>query len=276
MSKEYDKIFKENFESIYLSLSEKVLNFKPLKVENVKLDLQRTIERQPDFLKKVQNPITGEVFLLHIEIQTTDNNEMVYRMYEYYGMILRRFKLSIRQMVIYVGKGESKMQTTLEDGLNKFEYELYSIQRSSYRTYLESESPEELLLAVLGNLENESPASVLKKIINRAKNVVHETFSMEKFVVQLEAFVIFRNYIKPFKLISKKIMLFEIKPKDTFLYKMGEEKGKKSGLKDGEKKKQDDIILSLLKKDKLSVEDIAEAAGVSIAYVIKLKKKSQI
>jgi hypothetical protein len=283
MSKEYDKIFKENFEAIYLKLSEKVLNFKPIKVENVKLDLHRTIERQPDFLKKVKHPETGKAFLLHIEIQTTDNHEMVYRMNEYYGLMLRSFKLNIKQMVIYVGEGESKMQNILEDGPNRFEYELYSIQRSSYRTFLESENPEELLLAILGNLDNHSPTTVLKKIINNAKNVVNETFSMEKFVVQLEVFAKFRNYIKPFKLIYQKMFPFEIKPQDTFLYKMGQESGikdgekrEKRGEKRGEKKKQDDMILGFLKKGKFSIEDIAEVAGVSVAYVMRLKKKAGI
>ena len=77
MAKEYDKIFKENIEAIYLSLSEMVLNFRPLKVADVKFDLQRTIERLPDFLIKVKVPNTDEIFLLHLEIQKADNSEML-------------------------------------------------------------------------------------------------------------------------------------------------------------------------------------------------------
>jgi DNA-binding MarR family transcriptional regulator len=276
MSKEYDKIFKENFESIYLSLSEKVLKFKPEKVADISLDLQRTIERQPDFLKKVRDPLTGEIYILHIEIQTFDNAEMVYRMYEYRGLIVRKFKLKVRQMVIYTGIGHSKMQNTLEDGANKFHYELLNIQSISYRSFLESDKPEELLLSILGNLEKDSAAKVLEKIFTKAKDVVNETFSMEKFVTQLEAFAKLRNYIEPFKLISKKIMLIEIDPKDTFLYKMGKESGEKAGEKRGVKKKQDDMILSLLKKGKFTLKDIAEAAGVSLSYVSRLKKKAGI
>ncbi len=62
---------------------------------------------------------------------------------------------------------------------------------------------------------------------------------------------------------------FEIKPQDTFLYKMGQEsvikdseKREKRGEKRGEKKKQDDMILGLLKKGKMSIQDIAEVEGV--------------
>jgi hypothetical protein len=65
---------------------------------------------------------------------------------------------------------------------------------------------------------------------------------------------------------------FEIKPQDTFLYKMGQESGEKRG----EKNKQDEMILALLKIGKLPVEDIAKAAGVSVAYVNRLKKKASI
>ncbi len=80
---------------------------------------------------------------------------------------------------------------------------------------------------------------------------------------------------------------FEIKPQDTFLYKMGQEsvikdsekrekRCEKRGEKLGEKKKQDDMILGFLKKGKFLIEDIAEVAGVSVAYVNRLKKKASI
>jgi hypothetical protein len=141
MAKEYDKIFKENIEARYLSLSEMVLNFRPLKVADVKLDLQRTIERLPDFLIKVKVPNTDEIFLLHLEIQKADNSEMLYRMYEYYALLLRKFKLNIIQIVIYIGEGESKMNNILEIGENRFSYQLFNIQSISYRTFLESDKP---------------------------------------------------------------------------------------------------------------------------------------
>jgi hypothetical protein len=140
MSKEYDKIFKENIEAIYLSLSEIVLNFRPLKVADVNLDLHRTIERLPDYLTKVKVPNTDEIFLLHLEIQKADDSEMLYRMYEYYALLLRKFKLSIVQIVIYTGEGESKMKNILEMGENRFSYQLFNIQSISYRTFLESEA----------------------------------------------------------------------------------------------------------------------------------------
>ena len=73
-----------------------------------------------------------------------------------------------------------------------------------------------------------------------------------------------------------KIMPIEIKLEETYLFKKGEEKGKilgeKRGEKRGEKKNRDKIILTMLKKNKYSIEEIAEIAEVSVEYVKELVK----
>jgi hypothetical protein len=71
------------------------------------------------------------------------------------------------------------------------------------------------------------------------------------------------------------IMPIEIKLEETFFFKKGEEKGKvlgeKRGVERGEKKIHDKIILTMLKKKKFSIEEIAE---VSVEYVKELLKQS--
>jgi hypothetical protein len=58
-----------------------------------------------------------------------------------------------------------------------------------------------------------------------------------------------------------------LKLEDTFIFKQGENKG--------EKKKQDKIILSLYKKGKLTLEDIADATEVSVQYFKDIKASLQ-
>ncbi len=54
MAHEYDRIIKENIEAILLPLAKRVLNLpEPAGLVEVPDDLQRTIERRPDFLKIV-------------------------------------------------------------------------------------------------------------------------------------------------------------------------------------------------------------------------------
>jgi hypothetical protein len=285
MTKQYDKIFKENIEAMYLSLSEKVLNFRPLKVEDVKLELHRTIERLPDFLTKVRAPETSKNFLLHIEIQKLDDREMLHRMLEYFALIVRKYKMSLVQIVIYVGKGKSKMNNYFEDGENRFTYHLLSIQNISYRTFLDSDKPEELLLTILANLENESAEAIIEKVLHKAKYVTNETFSLDKFVSQFEVLAKMRNFSEPFKIILDKIMPIEIKIEDTYIFKKGKELGEKNAEKIAEKiaekrerrgeiKKRNKMILALYKKGKLSIEDIAEVSEVTVDYVKKLLAKS--
>ncbi len=51
------------------------------------------------------------------------------------------------------------------------------------------------------------------------------------------------------------------------------QQGMEKGLEEGLEKKQDKMILALLKIGKLSMEDIAEAAEVSLDYVKKIAEE---
>ena len=287
MANKYDKIFKENIEAMYLSLSEKLLDMKLSQTEDVVVDLHRTVERKPDFLKKVIGSEKEDPFLLHIEIQTADDSEMLYRMCEYHAMLLRKFKIKIVQLVFYFGKGLSKMKNAYSDGNNSYSFQLFSIQSISYKTFLASDKPEELLLAVLADFEKEAPEDILKLLFSRVKVLANETFTLDKFVSQLEILSKLRNLEDIFKNLIQKIMPLEIKIEETFIYKEGKvkgriegkeegkiegkregkEEGKIEGKEEGKIEEKNEMIIALLKKGKLSQEDIAEVAKVSLSYV---------
>jgi hypothetical protein len=42
----------------------------------------------------------GEKFILHLEFQSVDEEGMVYRMQEYYGLLRRKYGLPVKQFVI--------------------------------------------------------------------------------------------------------------------------------------------------------------------------------
>ena len=76
---DYDRIFKENIEAVFLPLLEKLLSLPIKNTFEIKDKLQTTIEREPDFLKRVIDQQNNE-FILQIEFQTQDDQEMVYRL----------------------------------------------------------------------------------------------------------------------------------------------------------------------------------------------------
>jgi hypothetical protein len=149
MAQDYDKIFKENIEEIILPLAKKVLNIDPEGLEEIPDDLQYTIERKPDFLKKVIHKDSTKDYVLHIEFQVVDEPKMVYRMLEYYALLFRDYKIENKQYVFYIGSGKAKMPTQVSHKKLQFSFEVINMQEIDYRQFVNSSKPEEVILAIL-------------------------------------------------------------------------------------------------------------------------------
>ena len=87
MASDYDKIIKENIEAVFLPVIDKLLGIRSDGAfEELPDDMQVTIERRPDFMKRVA--VEGALpYILHIEFQSTDKTDMVYRMLEYRALL---------------------------------------------------------------------------------------------------------------------------------------------------------------------------------------------
>jgi hypothetical protein len=99
MAKDFDKIIKENIEATIIPLMKKVLGIEPESMLEIPDDLQRTIERYPDFLKIITGK-SSDVFVLHIEYQAADDDEMLERMLEYFSLLYRKYRLEIKQYIL--------------------------------------------------------------------------------------------------------------------------------------------------------------------------------
>ncbi|MFP4092796.1 MAG: hypothetical protein ACLFT3_20990 [Cyclobacteriaceae bacterium] len=102
-------------------MGKKLLGFEIRNPVDLPEKLQTTIEREPDFLKKISLEDDSEA-ILHLEFQTNDEAGMVYRMAEYKAILRRKFELPVRQFVIYLGTAEPRMRTRLSeaDSLSRF------------------------------------------------------------------------------------------------------------------------------------------------------------
>ena len=128
---------------------------------------------------------------------------------------------------------------------------------------MDSEKPEELILAILADFEDKSKEEIVEMIFSRAKLIVNETNLMGKFVNQIEILSKLRNLDGFIQQFTQNIMALDLKIEDTFTFKQGE------------KKKLDKMILSFYEKLKLTTIQIALAAEVSEQYVIDLIKASE-
>ena len=130
----YDKIIKENIAAIIPGLLKKVLRIDAVLVEDIKQDLQHTKERKPDLLQIVTDTI-GHKFILHIEFQVKDDPEMPYRMLDYKAMAIRKFKMPVKQFVVYLGEEIPKVPPTISDDNLWYAYHVAPIAVVDYQLY---------------------------------------------------------------------------------------------------------------------------------------------
>jgi len=86
----YDKILKEHLEITLPTVIKDILGLNLSVSEEIPDDIQHTKERKPDALKKVTD-IDGNTYVLHLEFQVPNENEMVY----YHKFLVMRSDLSI-------------------------------------------------------------------------------------------------------------------------------------------------------------------------------------
>ena len=182
-TKDYDKIFKENIEALILPLAHKVLNLEIFRFEDIPDKLQRTIEREPDFLKIVMNESGKRDYILQMEFQTADEPKMIYRMLEYSAFLRRKYELTVKQFVFYIGQKRSSMQTEYADDVLSFKFNLVSIRDIPYQIFLNSDKIEEVILSILGDFENDKPETIIAKILKKLTSLATEKIILERVFI---------------------------------------------------------------------------------------------
>ncbi|KAA9354074.1 hypothetical protein [Larkinella humicola] len=283
MLQDYDKIFRENLAEIILPLVRKTVGLNPVRLENLPEKLQRTVERIPDFLKKVVD-VANDPYILHIEIQTTDTPDMVYRMLEYAAMMLRKYKILVRQYVFYIGEGHARMPVQLETGTLRYQFTLVNLSEIPYQHFINSEKPEELILTILADFQQEKPREIISQILLNLHRLAPDHLQLGKFIRQLEILSQLRNFNS---IVSEEAetMAHGFDITIDRLYIKGREEGIKTGIKEGVREGMEngvkigkeqarrELIFSFLHKKSLSIEQIAELMEVPIALVLDVQQK---
>jgi predicted transposase/invertase (TIGR01784 family) len=183
---QYDKIFKENAESIYKSLIYALLRLDTSKGEDLlEKDLQYTLERKADFLKKIIPSDGLPPYVLHIEIQSENDAEMYARMLLYYALIYKKYKIETVQFVLYIGNEPLDMIDSMTHKSLGFSYKIIDIRRYDYEHFLQASTPEEVILAILGNFHGEKPETVIEQIIVRLQELTNTKLALGKYATQL-------------------------------------------------------------------------------------------
>ena len=99
--------------------------------------------------------------MLHVEYQAKNEADMVFRMAEYSVMLQRKYQLSVKQYVVFIGSAKPKMATVITTEDLQFRYNLVALSSVDYKIFLKSDKPEEKILAIY------SPFVCFKKCSSR-------------------------------------------------------------------------------------------------------------
>ena len=286
---DFDKILKENIEAIFLPLLEKHLGLSIKQTFEVKDKVQTTIEREPDFLKRVIDQ-NGKESMLQLEFQTTDDPKMIYRMVEYRCILQRKYEIPVRQVVIYLGSEKPKMRTQLSKEEQIKGFELRDIHNFPTQSTLNSEIPEEIILSILTDYEKSDAEKVIEEIIYKLQKASKSESELAKSIKQL---VILSRLRKLEEKIEQKIndmpITYDIKTDGLYNKgimegiregiqkgiqkgrKEGIQKGMEKGIEKGMEKREKEIALNLIKAG-LNNETISKATSLSTEQIQKLRK----
>jgi hypothetical protein len=262
---DYDRILKENIEPVLLPFTQKLLGLQGAKYTSIKDDLHVTIERKPDFLKKVKEFGKNKSYILQIEFQSTDEKDMVYRMLEYKSLLLRKFKIEVKQIVLYIGKDKLKRMTpSLKmEGLS-FEYRIIDIKSFDYEDFLKSNVPEEVILSILCNFKNTPPQKVIARVLSKLQELLKGENRFGKYLKQLEVLSKLRDLQKEtIKQTSIMPIVYDLETDIRYV----------QGMTKGVDKTKFNIIKELLLLNVLSSQQIAQVVKVSVDAVEKVRKE---
>ncbi|MCU0355797.1 MAG: hypothetical protein MUD08_19000 [Cytophagales bacterium] len=263
----YDKIFKENLEAVTMTLIEKVLNIEVSHAERLQADLPKTLERKPDQLLKITDRV-GDIFLLHIEFQLADEMDMAERMLEYWILLRRKYKLSVRQYVLFLAESPPQMAPFLQADLTSHAFRLIPLAQVNADVFLSSNRADEVVFAVLADIGEQNPQEAARRLVERIAATSPDRLVFEKHLQQLRVLVNLRS-IKPFVEEIMESITQYFKPENDYLYKLGEQIGEQS---EAEKQKRL-FVTNLLEKTDFSVAQIAELAEVSPELVEQIKNE---
>jgi predicted transposase/invertase (TIGR01784 family) len=274
-TKIFDKILKENLEELFLPIAEKWLGFKILEADPLPEKLQVTLEREPDFVRIVKTNQPAQ-FILHLEFQSTNDSEMLYRQAEYKAILQRKYQLPVRQFVIYLGSQPVKMQTQLPKEQQITGFELYNVLDYPYENLLLSEIPQEIILAILGDFHGEAPQEVIQKILGRLQEVISGNLKLQKFVRQLNMLSGLRKLQdETIKITEGMPVEFDFDIEKDILYKRGRQEGVEQGIEQGVEQgiEQEKVraTIKMLKDDFLTLEQIAKYQDISVEEVLQIK-----
>ena len=285
--KDFDNILKGYLIQGIMPMIKRKTGLDVVNITELPTDLSRTQSRRIDALLLVELS-TGYKFILHIEIQSKNDSQMDDRELFYYAIIYHKYRLPVQQFVLYLGKEKMKMPMGIQHQDLQHRYNIISMNEIPVAELINSDNPQEIILAVLAKYDVKDASDVVTQIITNLFLLERDEEILKKYLAELE---ILSNLRKLQPIIINKIlkaMPVTYNMETDIRYNQGIEKGIREGvekgIREGMKKGVEKgvlehartSIIKLLRNGKLSDVEIAEINDVPLSYVLELKKEIEL
>jgi len=249
-----DLVSKNIIKELLKDIARYFLNLEINEIEFLDKELKRIEKREADIVAIIDNS-----FILHLEIQNSNDKFMANRMLRYYVDIEKITSLPIKQYLIYIGKEKPKFQTKIQKDMISYEYNFIDIKNIDCEILLDQKSPEALVLAILCDFKNKKPKDVIQYIVNKLYEYTnHNANEYRKYIMMLEILSTNRNVLNEVK---EAEMLREVAYQDLPSWHIGFEQGIEQGIEQG-------VSKGRLEERKKAIE-ILYSMGIDIATISK-------
>ena len=277
-----DILSKTIFKNLVRDFATYLFGLPVTEVELLDTAQQRFEERRADLVARVSAP-DGVPFLLHIEIQNSNEPHMPVRMLRYLSDILLGFPgLPAQQFLVYIGKEPLAMADRLDMPRFSYRYDIVDMHRVDCRSLLDNDSPDAWVLAVLCDFKDCTPRETVHAILTRlVERLGSNPARLREYVSMLDILAGNRDLNLN---IREELDMLAIDVEKLATYQMGLEKGIEKGLEKGIEKGMEaglekgahDRALAIannLLALGLSAEQAASATGLPPAEVESLKAR---
>jgi hypothetical protein len=147
-AQQYDITVKELLQAAPPKLLELILGAKP--AEFLTVEFPKIRLRRPDFVVRTQRDDIKQ-----IEVQSDNDDDMEWRMLEYYPLLRKLFGRPPMQIVLYIGPKPLKMAGRIDEPNLQFRYEVIDLSTIEAEVLLKSKSVDDKILAILCHADDE-------------------------------------------------------------------------------------------------------------------------
>ena len=254
-----DIISKELLKEMAKDISRHILHIEILDdMELIDNEFTRVERRDADLVYKNGNEI------IHIEIQNNNHPKMHLRMLRYYDDILFQYeKYAVKQYMLYIGREKCYMKNEIiRDEIN-YRYAIIDIRDIPCESFLQSDDPSAVVLAILCDFEGKDKQMVVNTILKRLIELSDSEVTFRNYLEKVEVFSTNRD-LEKYVDKGEKMLAVDIEKLPSF--NRGLEKGIQKGIDKGVEK----VAIGMLKLN-IDVDIIQKATGLSMEKIEKLK-----